>query len=127
MKETLKLLAFLVPLLSVGLYSMWCLAKTSGRIHDTLKNYRTEAENALNRAGLLGVRKKLCAFARKECVLRVYGDHARTVLAYVDGKLGVIPSPWRCPTCGAPTNVALMRNRHLSDTGANEGYCHEPA
>jgi hypothetical protein len=91
-------------------YAFWWLANHSGKVHKALANYRKEAENAIGREALLGVRKKLCAYARKECVVRGYGDHAREILAYIDGRL--MPPGHCCSHCGAPPEIAAMRNRH---------------
>lgn len=67
--------------------SLLALSRTAAKVHGELDQLANRARAAMTRGELLQVRKDLAAYHQKNCCIRHFGDHAREVLAFIDGKL----------------------------------------
>ena len=81
-----SLIIFFVVYATLSMLGFWWIARTSGRIHNRLNKLKQQAEAAKNTAELSEVETALIEYHDKECWHRAFGDHAREVRAYIQGK-----------------------------------------
>ena len=82
-------IGILLVVLFVGLL-IWAiigLDKSSRHVYTNLDAIWDKAKAAKTRDELRLIRTELCQFHNKYCVIRHYGDYARQVLSFIDGKL----------------------------------------
>jgi len=90
MMHTIVFYLVIVGFFALAILSMWGLAYESGKIHDALKAFRIEAEATDDYKALCDINSRLIAYARKNCFLRAYGEHAREVNIYIHTKAETI-------------------------------------
>lgn len=82
-------LIYTLPML-FGLFALWRLAVNSERVHSDLNEFKKRAKFLNSREELLVLRTELTRYYHSYCHCRQYGDHAREVCSYIDGKLAQI-------------------------------------
>jgi len=87
MNNDWKLYAMIAGIGLTGIFSFVQIARHAGFVHDGLRAFRKSAEQAKSREELMEIRHRLCEFHDKYCYVRQLGDHAREVLAYINGRL----------------------------------------
>lgn len=86
---------FLWLLLPVSLagFSMWRLGQYSEAVYKGLDDIWTRARAAETMALLVLLRAELVDYHHHRCHVRHYGDYARRVLAYIDGRIEAVARP----------------------------------
>ena len=82
----------LVPVSLAG-FSAWRLSQYSEAVYRDLDAIWTRARAAESMAQLVLLRAELVDFHRNRCHVRHYGDYARRVLAYIDGRIEAAARP----------------------------------
>jgi len=81
-------LIILLPLL--GIFSMWRICVYSRKVYTGLDDIWSRAKTASDRESLQKIYLELQEFYKQYCVTRHYGDYARQVAAYINGKLSTL-------------------------------------
>lgn len=79
--------AVITALVLFGFFSMFRLSAHAGFVHKGLNDIHERAKKATTHCDLTALRAELCVFHDKYCFHRILGDHAREVMAYIDGRL----------------------------------------
>jgi hypothetical protein len=81
-----SILIVIVPGL-IGLFCLWRVGVNSGKVYAGLDDIWARAKKATNQQELKALKIELCKYHADYCHVRPYGDYARRVLAYIDGRL----------------------------------------
>ena len=73
-------------LIGLVAFSVIGISKEAGRVHGMLDSFMAEAVAAKDLDSLNRVMTSLIEYANKNCGVRPFGDHARQVIAYIQGK-----------------------------------------
>lgn len=80
---------FILVIMAICGPCMWYIAKESDKIHKRLKEILVQAQNACTVEELEDAQVALIVYANKHCWHRAHAGHAKEVLAYIKGRLGV--------------------------------------
>lgn len=83
--------ALIVLLPSLGIFSAWRLYVNSCRVYAGLDDIWDRARKAQTRGELQRLHDELGVFYHKYCHVRQYGDYARRVKSYIEGKSAGLP------------------------------------
>lgn len=83
-----KIISFMSCWAALSIFSFWRIMVNTGKVYKGLDDIWMRAkQNDLTNGQLLSLRVELVQFHKDYCHVRHYGDYARKVLAYIDGRI----------------------------------------